>query len=86
MNGGLECKGPFVEFMLAKEFEVVLVEALNYSRVVAFESPGLGFVGRRHLVSEDGVDGYVEPKALVIRSFGLNSFIESSISSSYALD
>jgi hypothetical protein len=72
--------------MLAKEFEVVLVEAFNYSRVVAFEPPGLRFVGRRHLMSKDGVDGHVKPKASVIRSFGLNSLIKSGIPSAYALD
>jgi hypothetical protein len=72
--------------MLAEEFEVILVETFDYARAVALESSGLRFVGRGHLVAEDGVDRHVEPKASVIRSFGLNALVESGIPGSYTMN
>ncbi len=72
--------------MLAEEFEVVLVKPFNYSRIVTFEASSLRFISRRHLVSADGVYRHIKPNASVLRSFGLNAFIEAGIASSYALD
>ncbi len=55
-----------MQFVLAEEFKIMLVEAFDDAGIVAFESSGLRFVGRWHLMPENRVDGHVKPKAAMI--------------------
>ena len=85
-DSGFELEGSFMEFMFSKKVKIVLNEGLDNAWIIAFEASCLGFVGWRHFMTEDRVNGDIEPQTPMVRPFGLDAFVKPCIACSYALN